>query len=323
MPDDFSARIERTDRTDEAAWIEARLRPFDSHTATSVVPGGFESYARLLHPSTRRDATGGPPEVRWAEVSAWSGVPMSKDVQFHQIAFPRSEQPTPPPWHGEPARGTLTLGDATALVGILKRHTSTPSRCWFGVWDGYGGWECRDTGGPPRPGGAMPKVELPGRSYLLYQGPIEGALAFSAPSFQTPNLWWPADHSWCVASEIDLDWTYVGGATALIQDLLHNRSLEAVPVEPDDSCAFQLAAADAPTLLEAIDTLQRDGTVTVSTTLGDIEATLTGRGPRSTLAISWKRHGGGSGRTTTTVDGSDSDLIGAFLGLALESLLRS
>lgn len=169
----------------------------------------------------------------------------------------------------------------------------------------------------------MPKVELPGRSYLLYQGPIEGALAFSAPSFQTPNLWWPADHSWCVASEIDLDWTYVGGATALIQDLLHNRSLEAVPVEPDDSCAFQLAAADAPTLLEAIDTLQRDGTVTVSTTLGDIEATLTGRGPRSTLAISWKRHGGGSGRTTTTVDGSDSDLIGAFLGLALESLLRS
>jgi len=84
-----------------------------------------------------------------------------------------------------------------------------------------------------------------------------------------------------------------------------------------------LAAADAPTLLEAIDTLQRDGTVTVSTTLGDIEATLTGRGPRSTLAISWKRHGGGSGRTTTTVDGSDSDLIGAFLGLALESLLRS
>ncbi len=323
LPDDFSARIERTDRTDEAAWIEARLRPFASHTATSVVPGGFESYARLLHPSTRRDATGGPPEVRWAEVSAWSGVPMSRDVQFHQVAFPRSEQPTPPPWDGETACGTLTLGDATALVGILKRHTSTPSRCWFGVWDGYGGWESRDTGAPSRPGGAMPKVELPGRSYLLYKGPIEGALAFPAPSFQTPNLWWPSDHSWCVASEIDLNWTYVGGATALIQDLLRSRSLEAVPVEPDDSCVFQLVAADASTFRKATETLQRDGTVSVSTTLGEIEATLTGRGPRSTLAISWQRHGGGSGRSTTTLDGSDSDLIGAFLGLALENLLRS
>jgi len=324
LPDDFSARIERTDRTDEAAWIAPRLRHFDSHTTTSVVPGGFESYARLLHPGTRRDATGGPPEVRWAEVSAWSGVPMSKDVQFHQIAFPRSEQPTPPPWDGEPACGTLTLGDATTLVGILKRHTSTPSRCWFGVWDGYGGWESRDTGGPPRPGGEMPKVELPGRSYLLYQGPIEGALALSAPSFQTPNLWWPSDRSWCVASEIDLDWTYVGGATALIQDLLHDRSLEAVPVEPNDSCVFQLAAADARTFREATETLQRDGSVTVSTTLGEIQATLTGRGPRATLAISWQRaQGGGSGRSTTTLDGSDSDVVGAFLGMARENLLRS
>ena len=169
----------------------------------------------------------------------------------------------------------------------------------------------------------MPKVELPGRSYLLYKGPIEGALAFPAPSFQTPNLWWPSDHSWCVASEIDLNWTYVGGATALIQDLLRSRSLEAVPVEPDDSCVFQLVAADASTFRKATETLQRDGTVSVSTTLGEIEATLTGRGPRSTLAISWQRHGGGSGRSTTTLDGSDSDLIGAFLGLALENLLRS
>ncbi len=322
--DDSSSRIAWTDRTDEAAWIAACLLPYDSHTATSVVPGGFESYARLLHPSTRREGTSGLPEVRWAEVSAWSGVPMSKDVQFHQIAFPRNEQPAPPPWHGEPARGTLTLGDATALVEILKRHTSTPSRCWFGVWDGYGGWENRETGWPPRSGWEMPKVELPGRRYRLYEGPIEGALAFSEPSFQTPNLWWPSDHSWCVASEIDLNWSYVGGATGLIQDLLHDRTLEAVPVETNDSCAFHLAAADAPMFREATETLQRDGTVSVSTTLGEIQATLTGRGPRSTLAISWNRvYGGGSGRSTTTLDGSDADLIGAFLGMALENLLRS
>ena len=127
-----------------------------------------------------------------------------------------------------------------------------------------------------------------------------------------------------VASEIDLNWSYVGGATGLIQDLLHDRTLEAVPVETNDSCAFHLAAADAPMFREATETLQRDGTVSVSTTLGEIQATLTGRGPRSTLAISWNRvYGGGSGRSTTTLDGSDADLIGAFLGMALENLLRS
>ncbi len=37
---------------------------------------------------------------------------------------------------------------------------------------------------------------------------------------QTPNLWWPEDRAWFVATEIDLAWTYVGGREALIEQLV-------------------------------------------------------------------------------------------------------
>jgi hypothetical protein len=40
------------------------------------------------------------------------------------------------------------------------------------------------------------------------------------------NLWWPDDHAWCVATEIDLDSTYVGASEACIEELLANSKLE-------------------------------------------------------------------------------------------------
>jgi hypothetical protein len=48
---------------------------------------------------------------------------------------------------------------------------------------------------------------------------------------QTPNLWWPEDHSWCVASEIDLSSTYVGGPSGLIEQLVTDERLETVEVQ--------------------------------------------------------------------------------------------
>jgi hypothetical protein len=44
-----------------------------------------------------------------------------------------------------------------------------------------------------------------------------------------PNLWWPNDRSWCVSSEIDFPYTYVGGSTKLIAEILAHPFLEAMP----------------------------------------------------------------------------------------------
>jgi hypothetical protein len=54
---------------------------------------------------------------------------------------------------------------------------------------------------------------------------------------QSPNLFWPADHAWCVASEIDFDSTLIGGSTDLIQTILDTPALDAWPVKPEDSLA--------------------------------------------------------------------------------------
>lgn len=58
------------------------------------------------------------------------------------------------------------------------------------------------------------------------------------PDGQSPNLFWPDDRAWCVASEIDFDSTLVAGSTALIEALLTAPGLEVWPVEGHDSLAF-------------------------------------------------------------------------------------
>ena len=81
-----------------------------------------------------------------------------------------------------------------------------------------------------------PRVPLPHRNYLLYSGPVEAAMAsvHLADRGQIPNLWWPDDKAWFVASEIDLAWTYVGGSVGMVEALVADGRIEALPVEATD-----------------------------------------------------------------------------------------
>lgn len=81
-----------------------------------------------------------------------------------------------------------------------------------------------------------PRVELPGRNYALFVGPLAGLQSLmDAQDEHSPNLWWPDDRAWCVATEIDLAWTYVGGSAALISDVLASPRLEAQPASTADN----------------------------------------------------------------------------------------
>jgi hypothetical protein len=74
-----------------------------------------------------------------------------------------------------------------------------------------------------------PRVRLPGRDYLLFTGSAE------AQGWEHgPNPWWPNDRAWCVASEIDLPYSYVGGTTELIAKILNAPALEALPASLTD-----------------------------------------------------------------------------------------
>jgi hypothetical protein len=48
-----------------------------------------------------------------------------------------------------------------------------------------------------------------------------------------PNLWWPNDRAWFVATEIDLVSTYVGGSADLVRAIVASPEIEAFEVAAD------------------------------------------------------------------------------------------
>lgn len=170
----------------EAAWVRDRLSPFEVYEVASVVPGGYEAYARVLHPAAvPEDAR----PVRWRDVAAWSGGTVDRGTQFHSIALPPVRPAAEPPWGGSgPLAGTLHPPDAAVLAEVLRAATSTPELCFFCLWDGYG-WERGASGLTPvgepsarQPGPIPeavlngPRVRLPRRDYLLYTGQVEAVV---------------------------------------------------------------------------------------------------------------------------------------------------
>jgi hypothetical protein len=265
----------------QADWIAPRLAPWeDEYTITIVVPAGFEAYARVLHPAETTD--NGGRLVRWADVAAWSGMPLRNDAQFHSIALPPTVPSGPPPYGSQgPQEGSLYVPDAEVLAATARDWTATPEDCWFCVWDGFG-WETASTFEEPRrdpvPGPVRegPRVHLPHRDYLLYQGPAEAVVTLASLDGtwgQCPNIWWPADRAWCVASEIDLQWTYVGGSHGLIDAILADDRIEALPAAPNDPVSrvedWVTAWAD-----QLADGLMARGAASLSTPRGTVDAWL-------------------------------------------------
>jgi len=214
----FACRPVEDDVT-PARWIAESVR--DDLTVASLVPPVFEAYARVFHPAYRYDGDDDI-EVSWAEVAAHNGTLAHPLMQWPGITGGWQyvhDDDQAPVWHREPDEGHLPVELASRLVAVLRRHTSTPDDCWFGVWNGFG-WTTE----------SAPSVALPGRELWLVRGPLELATVNVAPepSEQSVNLWWPADRSWCVATDIDLMSTYVGGSPDCIAGLLTATELEAV-----------------------------------------------------------------------------------------------
>ncbi|MBF6301547.1 hypothetical protein IU459_29005 [Nocardia amamiensis] len=67
----------------------------------------------------------------------------------------------------------------------------------------------------------------------MLTGPLEGAQDLGGASEeyfffpQSPNIFWPDDRAWCVATDIDLDWTYVGGSEELVRSIVAEPRFEA------------------------------------------------------------------------------------------------
>lgn len=257
---DESEPLTWTSDVSAASWIAGRLHPFGTDVG-AVVPVGFEAYARIFHPITTPEG-----RLRWSDIAKRNRRIAHPEMQLHMIST-RAGQPSPKdyePGNG-PEWGTLAIEERRVLIDTLRSYTTAPDRCWFLVWEGFGGLDDR---------GVSARVYLPHRAYLLALGTIDSALSplprkigpsytvmyvrsdgrrGSAPpdlelppdTRQSPNLWWPDDRAWIVATEIDFAWTYVGGSAALIESVLAEPRLEALPARITDRFTYNSDVVNA------------------------------------------------------------------------------
>lgn len=177
--------------------------------------GGSRRTGRTVHP-----------EMQWANIAGADLCETSPDPQV---------------WERAPRVGYLPPSSAHRLTELCESHTSTPDRVWFAVWNGWGG-----LGGGPEPaagswmrtqnagsGIAAPTFHLPERDYYLLSGQLDAiSSAFDvAPSWIPASLWWPKDRAWCVATEIDLAWTYLCGTKDCVETIVADSGIEALPAE--------------------------------------------------------------------------------------------
>jgi hypothetical protein len=206
--------------TDEVGWVAAGAREF--LTVGGLLPDAFPSYARIFHPA---HLDGG--EMRWAEVAAANGRRAHAGMQW--VALTGSWElynhvAQPGLWNEPPTVGSLPRIPARHLVKVLERFTTTADACFYGVWDGFTDLDL------PTKGTAT--LTMPGdRRMLLLSGHLADA---SLNSDQSANLWWPKDRAWCVATDIDLNSTYIGASDACIEAVLGEGSLETWRASPND-----------------------------------------------------------------------------------------
>jgi hypothetical protein len=222
--------------TSPGAWITAAVHDSPADVG-SLVPPVFAAYARVFHPAVRY-AGDDDVEVPWAAVAAYNGTVTHPLMQWPAITGSwdyLTDDSQPPVWDRAPDEGHLPVGTAERIAAVLTAHTATPDDCFFGLWEG-GGLVAADA----------PALALRHRSYWLVRGPVGLAAANLAdePSEQSAHLWWPADRAWCVATDIDLMTTYVGGSAACIADLLRADGLEAAPADVDQSTYFEADAVN-------------------------------------------------------------------------------
>ncbi len=135
-------------------------------------------------------------------------------------------------WDQRPLVGALPREVAKALVRVLGGDAASDEPCSFAIWTGYPNVQAEWP--------IAPVVTLAGREYLLLAGPMSavGEPLTRLPGYESPNLWWPGTHAWCVATDIDLMTTYIGGSDDLVARLVAADDIEAIEVSASQRLAW-------------------------------------------------------------------------------------
>ena len=162
MTDKFTwvPEVERGD------WLKA-METEQFASLLSIVPAGYEAYARVFHPVQRHRPRGertwaqfdaqayvgrdpdGPEELEteattWAHAAASFGTTMHAAAQFSRLVRTDrrdySDRIAPDGWRYDvPEEGCLETPALAALSTVLAKHTTTPHDGIAAIWEGWGG----------------------------------------------------------------------------------------------------------------------------------------------------------------------------------------
>lgn len=237
-------RIELMPSTEPAHWLRDRLAPWWRRGPVmyvgGYVPEGYDAYARIFHKAEIQAPDMSWEPVRWSELARANNRDVHPEMGFLGVAGLEMDE------HRRGLREPFRWMDrveCSALMSVLGRFTTTPERCYFAVWHGYGGFLDEEhverlVGKPAalRIGKAKVQLSFRGPDYLLLSGPLEAVMDFhgwiGGMWFeQTPDIWWPEDRAWCVSSDVDTMDTCLGGSQACIEAVLDAPELEVLPAQ--------------------------------------------------------------------------------------------
>lgn len=215
-----------TDAVERAAWLGPRMHRRGGWARVGSVAGyGFEAYVRILHPRPTGD---GPWERRrWSDVAAAAGKVMHPLVQWERLLD-----------LDEPRGGTSDVGHLdpqvlAALAPVLAARTATPHDALAAFWVGGTGQ-----------GLVGRSVTIDRYEYILVE---TDTAELAEPGWgrrlgfamdEPPQVLWPEDHAWVLATEIDWDSTIVGGSLTLVDSILSDGRFEAYRVDEDSDLSW-------------------------------------------------------------------------------------
>lgn len=210
--------------SEEPEWLSGRVAS-SLGTVSSILPSGFDTYLRVLHPFRH-----GEEPLSWARVLSelTPAVCISSQISMrtieHAPGFCEMQRrlEIDSPEAGEIPR------DVVLQLGRFLEPRDAIQEIFAGVWDGWG---------------PLQRVVRSGRrfettrTWHLYIGSI-GSIAAGIPNGSgrrlTPSIWWPPGHDWVVFTDVDHYCSYVGCSAEKGNLLLQAGALEVFEVQPDD-----------------------------------------------------------------------------------------
>jgi hypothetical protein len=255
----MTADPEIVDGPSVGGWIEPELTG-PPGSVTGSLPARFEAYVRILHPASLEGAP-----ITWRQVGAELGRAVHPLAQWDAIVGASRYRNESPDWPGgAPETGSLERSLLGPLLETLAGHTNTPDVVFFGIWPGmtWGmvvaspassdgdapSWRSTDnlSFAFPDEQVAMPRLRA-SREYVVLTGSLDvGVLVEEWVSPSSPNLIWPEDRAWFLASEIDFDSTLVGGSEKLARRILEDGRFEAFAVGPGDLLTWDADKVNPP-----------------------------------------------------------------------------